>query len=298
MRIPRVAIVVASAVLLVACSRTELFYRNADWLAYRWVDAMLDAGSDQERQWAAVFERLLITHRRELLPDVVALLDSVSRQADRGFTATRVECLWRSTDRLIDAHARLLVPAAVEVLGGVSAQQVAHLRDALAERNAEYRDDYLDADPQRRQTARVARYTERIERWTGELTTAQARLVEAAVRQMPDVADDWLDYRERQQQRLVAMLSAATDAETIAGFLSDWWVERRDRDARLVEDGIRLRNAWLGLIVDLDATLSRQQRAEFKGRIDDLRDDLAGELGRGWERAALPNLDAECARAL
>ena len=187
-------------------SIAELVYRNADWLAYRWADGLLDADQAQSEQWPALFEQILQEHRRELLPQVVALLQQTSKLAERGLSTEDLDCLWQGANRLIDTHARLVVPTAAQVLSGISAAQVEHLRAELDERNAEYHEDYLDPDPGEREAARVERFTERVERWTGELSTEQARLVEAAVQRMPDVAGEWLRYRERQQQHLLAML--------------------------------------------------------------------------------------------
>lgn len=290
--------VIACLIALASCSRTELVYRNADWLAYRWADGLLDADSTQSEQWPPLFEQVMHEHRRELLPQVVALLQQTSKLAERGVSTTDLDCLWQGANRLIETHARLVVPTAAQVLSGISAAQIEHLRAELDERNAEYREDYLDPDPAEREAARVERFTERVEHWTGDLSTEQARLVEAAVQRMPDVAGEWLRYRERQQQHLLAMLREDRGMQALEDFLFAWWVERAGRGPALVEAYPHLRDGWIQMLAALDTTLDERQRAHVLASITDLRDDLAGEIESGVSVAALATADPICSTSL
>ena len=59
------------------CSRTDLLYDNADWLAYRWADNLMDASGAQQDAWRGMFRQAMAEHRRELLPQLVRLLHGV-----------------------------------------------------------------------------------------------------------------------------------------------------------------------------------------------------------------------------
>lgn len=284
-------ILITCIIALSACSRTELVYRNADWLAYRWVDRLLDADQAQSEQWPLLFDQVMQEHRRELLPQVVALLQQSSKRADRGLAAEDLDCLWQDANRLIETHARLIVPTATRVLSSISAAQIDHLGAELDKRNAEYREDYLHSDPREREAARVERFIERVERWTGDLSTEQARLVEVAVKRMPDVADEWLRYRQRQQQRLLAMLRE-DQPQALEAFLVSWWVDQADRGPALVEVYPNLRDGWIEMLAALDSTLDGRQRAHLLATITDLRDDLAGEIASGVNVPTTPHADA------
>ena len=289
----RVLLIVAF-VAASGCSRTELVYRNADWLAYRWVDRLLDADRAQSERWSRLFDQLLQEHRRGLLPQVVALLQDASLHSERGFTTDRLACLWQGGRRLIEAHARLAIPTAVEVLDGISDAQIEHLRGELDERNAAYREDYLQQDPDEREAARIDRFTQRIERWTGPLSTEQLRLVEASVRGMPDIADDWLGYREDRQARLLALLRQGGNRQQIENFLVDWWVDQADRRPGLVDAYLRLRVDWIEMLAALDRTLDDAQRARLRDRITGLHDDLAGEMDSGIDVSSLARIYPAC----
>ena len=291
-------LLVISLILLASCSRAELAYRNADWLAYRWVDGLLNADRTQSERWPRLFEQVMQEHRRELLPQVVALLHEASAQADQGFSAEGLDCLWKDAQRLIEAHARLAVPAAVRVLGDISPDQVEQLGVAMKDRNAGYREAYLNPDPVEREAERVARYAARVERWTGGLSSAQENLVRASVRRMPDMSGEWLRYRERQQQRLLELLREGPDSRTLEGFLVAWWVDQADRGPALVDAYPRMRDGWIEMLAALDSTLDAQQRTRLKARIAELRDDLGSAIDGEVELVSSARTGLSCSVSL
>jgi hypothetical protein len=260
------------------CSKTEFLYRNADWFVERWTDKLVDLEGVQKSDWRVVLERMLAEHRESELPRLVGLLEASEAQASRGLTEPVIDCLMNRAEELYRRHARLAVDAAVPLLTQLSPGQVDHLEQRLKERNQEYRETYLSGDPQLRETRRAQRFTERIERWTGALGAAQQGLVTAATRNMPDVAEPWLVYREVQQGRLIAMLRAGEGAETLRSFLLDWWMDFGGRAEALVAAADATRSGTARLIGDLDRTLTPAQRATLIERLGELRAGLAAAM--------------------
>ena len=264
---------------MTGCSRTELLYDNADWLAQRWASALVDASDVQNAAWRDPFRQAVAEHRREILPGIVILLRQLEAEIDQGLQADRLHCLAEAAERLYRQHAVLAVRLGARVLRDLSPQQTAHLETELHERNRDYRDDYLDPDLAQREHERVARYLERIERWTGDLATDQIRLVERAVRDLPDLAGDWLAYREQQQRRLLALLRGAPDPSTLQQFLAAWWIDLGHRPPALVQKTQQVRRGSIGLLVALDAMLAAEQRAKFLDKVRELREDLENAAG-------------------
>ena len=286
-------LIVIFVVVLGGCSRTGMLYDNADWLAQRWASGLVDASEVQNAAWREPFRLAMAEHRREILPGMVVLLRQLEVEIDQGSDADRLQCLAAAADRIFRQHAMLAVRLGTRVLSDLSPQQIAHLETELRGRNRDYRDDYLDPDPAQRERQRVARYLERIERWTGDLTTEQIRLVERAVRDLPDLADDWLAYREQQQRRLLARLRGAPDPMALQRFLAAWWVELGDRPPALVQKTQQVRSGITGLLVALHAMLAAEQRAEFLDNVRGLREDLDNAAGTArplqpvrWDSAA------------
>jgi hypothetical protein len=261
-------------VALIGCSRTEIAYRNADWLVARWAAGLLDPETAQASAWEGVLERAMQTHQRDLLPGVVTLLQSAEAAAQDGLDRHELTCWADLLEQAYQAHARWALAPAVEVLADISPGQVEHLAAELRERNRDYREDYLDEDLERRRQQRLERYTDRIQGWTGDLSDEQLRLLRQAVSAMPDLSGPWLAYREERQQELLALLRAQADRATLEDYLDAWWVRLDERPDTLVRDADRLRLASLELVLRLDATLSAAQRASFTGRLAELREAL------------------------
>lgn len=276
MRMRWLLIVLPAVILLGACSRAELVYENADWLLYRWATKLVDASPEQREAWRGRFDELLSRHREELLPDVVALLEQIEADANSGLSVKRLECLMDQADSLYEAHARLVLPLAVDILMALSPAQIDHLADRLAERNRDYVDDYLDEDPQRRVAKRTDRYIERIQRWTGALDADQRQVLEDAIRVMPETAGAWFDYRQSKQQAMFRLLRTNADGAELTAFMTAWWVDFEGQAQGLSEASREVRRRSIAVAVDVDDTLSQAQRGRFTGKVADLRGDLEG----------------------
>ena len=272
----RVLSIILVTLVLTACSRTGLVYDNADWLAYRWAVKLLDADAPQREDWRERFRQLHVTHREQLLPQVIDILHAMEVQAGEGLSSERLTCLLEDAERVYRAHARLTVPLAVDLLQDMSGEQLAHLAAELDERNREYVEKYLDTEPAVRHENRVERYLERIERWTGDLSDEQVAMVDAAVQTMPETAETWLAYRRQQQRRLLDLLQAHADEAELATFLAAWWMDFADRSEALVDRTENMRRASARLALRLDASLTSRQRSQFVKRVAKLRRDLEG----------------------
>ena len=260
-------ILLAAASALVACSRPAVVYENADWLTYRWAVGYVDATDAQRDRWRGRFDGLLAAHREQLVPRITTLLQQLERNASIGLHARSLNCLLDHTDDLYQAHARLVVPLAVDILSELSPDQQAHLSGRIAERDAEYVEEYLPDDAE-----------ERHERWTGRLNREQREMVAAEIATMPDTTEPWLDYRRQQQQRLLTLLQEGATKQRLAEFLASWWVDFADRPADLVAATDELRRRSVALTLKVDATLAPDQRTHFVEEVSDLRAGLSGAL--------------------
>jgi len=270
----RRVLLVLVVVLAAACSRTGMLYDNADWLAYRWADGLIGAGEVQEKVWRDLFRDAMSDHRDRLLPDIVALLQSLETGIRDGMVDDRIVCWQLVLDDLYREHARWAATPAAAVLTDLSTSQVDRLADELADRNREYIETYLDDDPDERQRNRVARYVDRIEQWTGDLDTAQLRVVEALVRELPDTAPGWLAYRQSRQRQLLRLLRDGASVTEMRRFVEDWWVELDGRPPALIAQTVAVQDGVTELILSLDRMLTREQRDEVIERVADLRAGL------------------------
>jgi hypothetical protein len=267
-------------------------YDNGAWLAQRWVSGLVDPNSEQREAWKDPFSAWMVEHRRDLLPEVVFLLETAETEIARGLRHDRLDCLLDSIDLVYREHARRAVALATLVLRDITPEQIDHLAGELAESERDYREKYLDQDLKRRERERLARYVDRIEAWVGDLSTMQLAIVERKVGEMPDTAEDWLSYRRQQRQRLLDLLRAQADQPVLAQFLEAWWVDFAGQPPNLANKIAEVRAETIDMLQALDVTLSEEQRNRFVAEVADIRIDLEAFVDNPASRQlARPTID-------
>lgn len=273
-RLPRLALVLV-AVLLVpsGCSRIQFAYKSADFLVARYAEDYLELDDRQLERWEPQLKTALDTHRAEELPQLAAFFDQTLKASRAGFDASNTRCLVDSSRDLYRDHARLAVGLAAPLLAGLDRRQIDALERRFQTDNA---DDRIKpgTDPARERRKRIQRYTKSIEEWTGPLDAAQRQLVAEIAGRMPDTGQNMLDYRQRKQQALLALLRSGADEARIRAFLTDWLVDYRDLPPDLEQAGEAIAARVQELLIRLGASLNGAQRERFQSRLSDLRDDL------------------------
>jgi hypothetical protein len=293
----RIALIAPIVVLCAACSRTELAYRNADWLLEYYARQTVAADATQRDRWQPLMASTLQYHREQELPLIVAYLDQAGRAVAAPDSAGGAACLLDGALFLARRHARLAVDLAVPLLADLDASQVEHLADYLADSQDDATRRYLAPDPQRREQDRQQRLIERIENWTGKLDDSQRQRVYSALTRMPDLSAAWLAYRARHGETLLAMLQAGSSATELRAYLTDWWVERQDRSAEYSQDWDRATHELVALLDGLNTTLSERQRSRVEQRLGQLRKDLASFIPAAQAPVSLPTVVTQCSSA-
>lgn len=192
--------------LLGACSALRFGYNQADELAYWWLDGYADFDSKQSHQVRQALTQWHSWHRRTQLPDYTALLVQAQAEVPEPSTARRLCHWWDSGRSRINVALEAAIPAAADLLLTLSPQQIEHLERRYAKFNAEFRDDYLQAQPEQRLKASVKRTVDRAESFYGRLDDAQRERVARLVAQSPFDADLWFSERKARQQEALQML--------------------------------------------------------------------------------------------
>jgi hypothetical protein len=214
----------------------KLGYGQGSALAFRWLDGYADFDDAQSLRVRTALEEWFAWNRHTQLPDYADALSRVREELASNTTPERV-CAWsdeirRRVDAGID-HAR---PALVEVAATLTPQQIAHVEKRFGERNAEYRDDFMQRDPAERHEAAVEREIALAEQLYGSLDDMQRKFLARRVADSPFDAELAYAERLRRQQDLLALLRRLTaaapqqidaDAEVTA------YLERFDRSPNL-----------------------------------------------------------------
>jgi len=267
-RVARAAMVLLLLSGLVACSATRMLYQNLDWLAFEAMDDRFDIRSDQEGWVKASLSNLHSWHRVTQLPAYRRTLDELAVRFADGLDAEDLAWL----DEQVEQHRRtlvdLVVPELALFLADLDDEQLARFTVASQE-SIDEAAEQLEWSPRKRQEYRFETFVDRIEPWTGDLSTEQLRSLDRDVAALSDMRREWIEQRRNRLRVFTELLSTQPGQEAIEAALYKWW---SDLDASYPPDYVAqrglLKQQMFGLLVRLDAGLTPQQRAHVIDRLD------------------------------
>lgn len=279
----------ALACLLSGCGgAVRVAYNNGDIALRYMADDYLDLREAQEDVLRTQVAQFHAWHRRHELPEYAAVALHAADRAQKG--VRREDVTWiigalRERARVLAGHA---VDAALPVVQTLGPANIAALERKFDNANDKYAEDNLRGDRERVARRQVKQAQERFAEWLGDLRPEQEALVEAYVRANPERnAIARFEDRKRRQQELLALLRAPRDA--------GWQTRLRDHfvhwERGRTPEQVRLFKEWeerlVKLVLEIDATLSPQQRKHFAAKLDRYADDFRALAlqGRGAAEA-------------
>jgi hypothetical protein len=263
------------ALALQGCSVSRIAYNNAD-VVLRWqVDHYLDLEGEQAVQLDRGLATVLAWHRAEALPQYARLANEMAARLARGIR--RQDLDW-SYDALREQFRLTLVAAggeSVALLDRLSPGQIEHLERRLAEENRKFAKEEVRGTVEERHKRRLKGNMERLEEWFGSLDDAQAERVRQYNTRAPLTGALRERDRKRRQAEFLAMLRAREATRQLAPWLERW---ESDREPAYAQAALAMSDEYMQLLLDLDKTLSAEQRAHAVTRMrryGELFDSLA-----------------------
>lgn len=263
--------------LLAGCAGAlRIAYDNADAFA-RWkADSYVNlAGADSDELDERI-DAFFAWHRARALPQYAALAREAARRLEDGLSQD--DLVW-GYDSLVGQGAESLRAAAEDLaplVDRVGAAQLESIERGLAEDNRRFAKEYLRGSEEERRKRRVRRTVQRLEDWVGRLSEEQVARVRLYAERVPEV--DAL--RDRDRRRLQAgfldIVRAGQARERLAGYLAGW---QAGRDPAYAAASDAFRRELQALLLDLDRTLTPQQRARAIARLHGYADDFAALAG-------------------
>jgi len=274
----RFGIVLGACLLfpVAGCALPELAWERADNVVLGRTNDWLDLEPRQESLLQTRLQPWLRDVRRHRLGEVADAIDELAARIQGDIERDDVGWAERRFRALYNDIIESFLPVITPTLAGITDSQRRHLADRFEEENREDREHLIEGRDGGRY-ALAERMIEQIERWTGSLGLEQRELIHARVRDFPDTAGSWLDYRRRMQQRLLAALEAGAPAGELETLLHRWWIERAGRTPRESRDAVAFRSAVRGTLVEVGRSLTPMQRAEARRRLRD-RAELLRQL--------------------
>ena len=256
--VARWTMAVAGLAVLAGCTALQLGYNNADslihWRSGRYFGFEAEQKADFERR----VQKFMAWHRKAELPKYVVLANGLGDRLARGVTLPDLEWGYDSFQVLLRQTLRAAAVETGELLDTLNPAQVERFQARLAKENRDFAKDHVIAEsPEARRAKRVKRNVDRMEEWFGSLTEAQVERIRLYSARAPldDILRD--QDRKRMQRELVGMINAKETRRKLEAWAIAWDQNRDPEYETLRKQNLR---EYFGMLIDLDKTLSAEQR--------------------------------------
>ncbi|MGM0576089.1 MAG: DUF6279 family lipoprotein [Myxococcota bacterium] len=260
--------IAVAAALVLACLATTTIgcgtrfaYNHADDLVQRRIERSLDTTDEQESWLDRRLAEVHAWHREHELPRYVAFLRDARARAADGLTAEEVASLHERVIGFYRSLVRRVLPHVEAFLPRLSDRQLKHWAIHAKER-LDDREEDLDVPSDERREDRLDTRRDALEDWIGDLTDRQEAMLAKQVASTPDRAPERL-RRDRERTAKLLRLLRADEHDEAEAALERWFLEEPVGGSPKAHARLR------GFLVELDASLTEEQRAHLLEEIDD-----------------------------
>lgn len=267
----------AAALVLQACSAVKLGYQTLPEVSYWWLDGYVDFSAAQKERVKDDLAALQSWHRKAELPQIANLLDQMSLMAVKDVTADQICGLVDSVRSRLRAVGSQAEPSAATLALTLTPEQLAGLRKRYDKNNAEYRKEWLDMSPAKRDEKRYKKIIDYAENLYGKLDAPQRDSIRKYVNSggFDPVYDN--ERRLRQQRDVLRALeklqatpdTSLADARKAIGSLIDNGFDASDAAGRAHQQQVR--RAGCETMAEVQNSTNDTQRAHAVKRLQQYR---------------------------
>ncbi|WP_339547285.1 DUF6279 family lipoprotein [Pseudomonas sp. RA_35y_Pfl2_P32] len=260
---------------LTACNRVDLAYRNLDVLIPWTLDDYLDMNSEQKDWLGERLRQTLSWHCSTQLPGYLDWLGRLEQMVTSNQVSDdALQSRSQEARQAIAQTARQITPSAVELLQGMSDQQVKEMNQAFAKDLRKRQDNYLKPTLAQQIRQRGERMEKRLTDWLGPLNQAQKDRVVAWSTTLGEQNPQWIANRAHWQAQFSAAMAQRQSAD-FASRIETLLVDRESLWTPAYRQAFSATEAQArSLLVDLMAQSSANQRQRLAQKIAKLRSDL------------------------
>lgn len=277
------------ALALAGCSAIQFAYNNVQAAARFMVSDYVDFDSAQADEFRVRFAQFHDWHRGRELPVYAGLLTDAGSRIQRGVTEDDVRWAIATTRDRYHLLAARAIEEAVPMLVAMRPAQVEEIEKGMAEKNAKFEKDNINADPRKVLKRRVGQMEDYFKDWLGSLTDAQEDLIGNFVRAHADLTTLRYADRRRWQREAIAALRThvgkKSDTAQLTAALTDLIVHpEKGRQPAIRQALAHYDDELAALVIAIDRTLSAEQRARAVKRMQAYADDFTALARRKTEK--------------
>lgn len=245
------------------CSVASIAYNNAPGFVAGEFEDAFDLSAAQSSQLDSRLQQYFAWHRQQELNRYREFLERAALAAADGITATEFLTLRKD----IGAAWERLVEKAIDSLGDLFAnltpEQIEQFQQYHRENSEEYL-EYLEKSAQQREIYRIERSFENLEDWFGEFDLLVEERIMERLRQVPDIYQPWIEYREQRHQALVSAMQSGLTRQQLKTIMQDSSTDF----ARAFEPARQAYwQAYAEALEDISSWLSEDQRQRVVTRL-------------------------------
>jgi len=255
--------------IITACS-FKTWYNQLDYLIPSYLEGLVTFGDILEKKVDQRTQVLINWHRNTQLKKYAEWLRRLQRDAGPQLTEAQLfqhiatlESFWLSLSQKLNEEMTILLPL-------LNSEQRRELFAGIADKNQDFRDDYIDLDEQERIDSFTESMFDNYENWLGELTDEQQEAIELAASKLHSAAGLRLQQRLLWQRGIQDIIdsneSEAVKSERLALFFAEFEMDN--------ETGIKSKNAAnqkiiVQLTVQIVHSFTPEQKDYFISKTND-----------------------------
>lgn len=264
------AFLIALLVLIITACSFKTLYNQLDYLIPSYLEGLVSLDDVLEKKVEQRSQLVINWHRNTQLKQYADWLRTL--QHDVGPQLTEAQLLqhiatldffWQSLLEKVNEEMAGLLPL-------LNSEQRKELFASIADKNQDFRDDYIEPDEAERIDSFTESMLDNYENWLGELTEKQEKAIELAASELRSTAALRLQQRLLWQQGIQDILdgsaTAALKSERLSLFFAGFEIEN---NAEMKTTGAANRRIIVQLTVQIVHNLRPEQKDYFIDKTDD-----------------------------
>lgn len=282
-------LLICSVVILMlgGCSQ-KTAYNHLDLLVAEYLDDYVELNNIQQVQLEKSLNETLAWHREQQLPVSIEWLQSLKQDLGEELTYDRVAfhadqllMFWNAIEAQFANDMAVLLPT-------LSVEQRKELLKSFAEKNDEFREEYIEIGQKERREQLVKRVEDSFERWLDDLTENQITQIHATAHKMEDTAPNMLAMRIQWQNELLRLLNDGAGHSDVQQDIVNVFVQRNALRSEAYQQQLETNQDLIyRLIVNISKTLEAEQKEYLVSRIDDYIELFKSLVKDGQEESLL-----------
>ena len=271
------AIILAFSLIGSGCNTINLVYRNADVYLQHKINAYTSFNPKQKETIRKEVSDYMMWHRKVALQEYISFLQNLNG-ATQYEGEISVDEAARLRKHLLDLYRKSLLPAILptaQLLSDLDNQQIEELDNTFFEHVQKQKKEQLGGNLDENLERRAEKTIAFLEWLAGDLNKMQKQEIMKMSLSLPFVSPAYIEFREANQRRLIALLKDHPGEQQIAAFLTSWILSPETTRTSQQQSEIQsFESSSDEMVVRIHKLLTAQQKEHIKTLISTYIDEM------------------------